>query len=54
MATTRGNALWLRLVFALNGVAIATWFPRIPDVKSTLQLDLFWLSICFFMLLIIT
>ncbi len=50
MATTRGNALWLRLVFALNGVAIATWFPRIPDVKSTLQLDLFWLSICFFML----
>jgi len=40
----------LRLTFALNGVGIAVWFPRIPDVKAALEVDLLTLSLCFFML----
>ncbi|WP_157966225.1 MFS transporter [Oceanibium sediminis] len=40
----------LRLVFALNALGIALWFPRIPDVKAALDVDLFTLSLCFFML----
>ena len=42
--------LALRLVFGVNGAAIGVWFPRIPDVKAALQVDLFTLSLCFFML----
>ncbi|MEM1266833.1 MAG: hypothetical protein AAGI50_12545 [Pseudomonadota bacterium] len=36
--------------FALNGIGIAVWFPRIPDVKAALDLDLLTLSLCFLML----
>ncbi|MEO0911837.1 MAG: MFS transporter [Pseudomonadota bacterium] len=44
------SRLTLQLVFALNAIGIALWFPRIPDVKAALSVDLFTLSICFFML----
>ncbi len=40
----------LRLTFALNALGIAVWFPRIPDVKAALDVDLLTLSFCFFML----
>ncbi|MEM8788859.1 MAG: MFS transporter [Pseudomonadota bacterium] len=40
----------LRLTFAFNGLGIAVWFPRIPDVKAALEVDLLILSLCFFML----
>ncbi|NNU79277.1 MFS transporter [Halovulum dunhuangense] len=40
----------LRVVFAMNALGIAVWFPRIPDVKADLGVDLLTLSICFFML----
>lgn len=42
--------LSLRLVFALNGLGIALWLPRIPDVKASLEVELFTLALCFFML----
>ena len=40
----------IRIVFGVNGAALGVWFPRIPDVKAALQVDLFTLSMCFFML----
>ncbi len=40
----------LQIVFALNAIGISLWFPRIPDVKASLDVSLFTLSICFFML----
>lgn len=40
----------LRLIFALNAIGISVWFPRIPDVKALLEVDLLILSFCFFML----
>ncbi len=40
----------LRLVFALNGLGLALWLPRIPDVKAALGADLMSLALCFFML----
>jgi len=40
----------VRLVFAANGAALGLWLPRIPDVKTALEVDLFTLSLCFFML----
>ncbi len=40
----------LQMVFFFNALALAVWFPRIPDVKAALDLDLFVLSICFFMM----
>ncbi|MEO1292333.1 MAG: MFS transporter [Pseudomonadota bacterium] len=45
-----GELAALRMVFALSAAGFATWFPRIPDVKAALDVDLFTLSICFFML----
>ncbi len=36
----------LRAVFALNGLGVAVWFPRIPDVKAALGLDLMTLALC--------
>ncbi|WP_233417337.1 MFS transporter [Halovulum marinum] len=42
--------LALRLVFALNGLGLALWLPRIPDVKDALGADLMTLALCFFML----
>ena len=40
----------IKAAFGLNALAIAVWFPRIPDVKAALDVDLLTLSICFFML----
>jgi len=38
----------LQLVFALNALGLAVWFPRIPDVKAALGLDVLTLAICLF------
>lgn len=38
----------LRAVFALNALGIAVWFPRIPDVKAALGLDVLTLAFCLF------
>jgi MFS family permease len=38
----------LQIVFALNGLGLALWFPRIPDVKATLDLDVLTLAFCLF------
>lgn len=38
----------LQLVFALNAVGLAVWFPRIPDVKAALGLDVLTLAFCLF------
>jgi MFS family permease len=43
-----GRLLALQTVFALNALGIAVWFPRIPDVKAALGLDLFTLAVCLF------
>ncbi len=40
----------IQAVFGLNAIGIALWFPRIPDVKAALGLDLFTLSLCLFFL----
>jgi MFS family permease len=40
--------LALRIVFGLNGLGIATWFPRIPDVKDALGLDVLGLAFALF------
>ena len=39
----------MRLTFAFNALGLAVWFPRIPDVKALLEVDLLILSFCFFM-----
>ncbi|MXU64916.1 MFS transporter [Oceanomicrobium pacificus] len=38
----------IKLVFLINSMGLALWFPRIPEVKAALDLDLFILSLCFF------
>lgn len=38
----------LQMVFALNAVGLAVWFPRIPDVKADLGLDVLTLAFCLF------
>lgn len=38
----------LQMVFALNAVGLAVWFPRIPDVKAALGLDVLTLAFCLF------
>jgi MFS family permease len=38
----------LQIVFALNAVGLAVWFPRIPDVKAALDLDVLTLAFCLF------
>ncbi len=48
MASDRGRLLALQLVFALNAVGLAVWFPRIPDVKAALGLDVLQLSFALF------
>jgi MFS family permease len=40
--------LALRLIFALNALGLAMWFPRIPDVKAALGLDVLTLAFCLF------
>ncbi len=48
MPTERHRLLALQLVFALNALGLAVWFPRIPDVKAALGLDLQTLAFCLF------
>jgi len=38
----------LQMVFALNALGLAVWFPRIPDVKEALGLDVLTLAFCLF------
>lgn len=38
----------LQIVFTLNALGIATWLPRIPDVKQALGLDVLTLAFCLF------
>ena len=44
------SLLALRIVFGLNAMGLALWFPRIPEVKAALDVSLLVLSFCFFML----
>ena len=36
------------MVFALNALGLSVWFPRIPDVKEALGLDVLTLAFCLF------
>jgi MFS family permease len=47
MASAR-PLLALQSVFALNALGLSVWFPRIPDVKEALGLDVLTLAICLF------
>ena len=38
----------LQMVFALNALGLSVWFPRIPDVKEALGLDVLTLAFCLF------
>jgi MFS family permease len=38
----------LQMIFALNALGFAVWFPRIPDVKAALGLDVLTLAFCLF------
>ncbi|MBP7240588.1 MFS transporter [Amaricoccus sp.] len=38
----------MQLVFALNALGLSVWFPRIPDVKAALGLDVLTLAFCLF------
>jgi MFS family permease len=48
MPSPRVRLLALQLVFALNALGLSTWFPRIPDVKEALGLDVLTLAFCLF------
>lgn len=48
MSAERSRLLSLQMVFALNALALAVWFPRIPDVKEALRLDVLTLAFCLF------
>ena len=48
MSAERARLLALQLVFAFNGLGLAVWFPRIPDVKAALDLDVLTLAFCLF------
>lgn len=48
MSTERKQLLALQMVFALNALGLAVWFPRIPDVKAALGLDVFALAMALF------
>lgn len=36
----------MQMVYFLNALGLGIWFPRIPDVKAALGLDLWTLSLC--------
>ncbi len=38
----------IQMIFLLNSFGIALWIPRIPDVKTALDLSLLTLAFCFF------
>ncbi len=48
MPAGRFHLLPLQLVFALNALGLSAWFPRIPDVKEALGLDVLTLAFCLF------
>lgn len=48
MSSAPSQLLALRTVFALNALGLAIWFPRIPDVKADLGLDVLTLAFCLF------
>jgi len=48
MLSERTRLLALQTVFGLNAVGFAVWFPRIPDVKAALDLDVLTLAFCLF------
>ena len=48
MSSERGRLFPLQMVFALNAIGLSVWFPRIPDVKEALGLDVLTLAFCLF------
>lgn len=48
MSPARTPLFALQMVFALNALGLAVWFPRIPDVKAALDLDVLTLAFCLF------
>lgn len=48
MSRASVRLLPLQMVFALNAIGLAVWFPRIPDVKASLDLDVLTLALCLF------
>ena len=50
MAAGRSPLFALQLVFGLNALGLSVWFPRIPDVKNALGLDVLTLALCLFAL----
>ncbi len=48
MSSDRARLLALQMVFALNALGLSVWFPRIPDVKMALDLDVLTLAFCLF------
>ncbi len=48
MPSSPGSLTSLRLVFALNALGLSVWFPRIPDVKQALDLDVLELAFALF------
>jgi MFS family permease len=48
MSAERARLFALQMVFALNAIGLAVWFPRIPDVKAALGLDVLTLALCLF------
>ena len=48
MSSERARLFALQMVFALNAIGLAVWFPRIPDVKEALGLDVLTLAFCLF------
>lgn len=48
MRSDRLRLLALQIVFALNGLGLAVWFPRIPDVKAALGIDVLTLALALF------
>jgi MFS family permease len=48
MSSERMRLFALQMVFALNALGLSVWFPRIPDVKDALGLDVLTLAFCLF------
>jgi MFS family permease len=48
MSSERARLFALQMVFALNALGLSVWFPRIPDVKEALGLDVLTLAFCLF------
>ena len=48
MSAERARLFALQMVFALNALGLSVWFPRIPDVKEALGLDVLTLAFCLF------